>query len=103
MSGLYSNNSLVVWNGNTKSGSPGITEFYQSLPGSNHRLSSFDCQPVQSASATTSVLVSCVGSVKFDGQPSEKRFSQDFLLTKEGEVWKVDSDCFRFIEHQFTN
>ena len=103
MSGLYSVNSLVVWNGNTKSGSAGITEFYQSLPGSSHRLLSFDCHPIQSASATASVLVSCMGTVQFDGQTSEKRFSQDFLLTKEGEVWKVASDCFRYTEHQFTN
>lgn len=100
MSGLYSSNSLVVWNGNTKSGSAGIVEFYQSLPGSNHRLLSFDCQPVQSTSVATSVLVSCKGSVKFDGQSSEKKFSQNFLLTKEGEVWKVGSDCFRFLDHQ---
>ncbi len=102
MPGLYSNNSLVVWNGNSKSGSSSIIEFYQSLPGSSHRLFSFDCHPVQIASSATSVLVCCMGSVKFDGQSSEKRFSQDFVLTKTGEVWKVDSDCFRYIEHQVT-
>ena len=100
MSGLYSSKSLVIWNGNTKCGLDVIIEFYQSLPATNHRLFSFDCQPVQSTTAITSVLVSCKGSVKFDGQSSEKRFSQVFLLTKEGEVWKVGSDCFRFLDNQ---
>ena len=99
MSGLYSSKSVVIWNGNMKSGSSNIMEFYLSLPGSNHRLTTFDCQPVLSSSATTSVMVCCRGSVKFDGQPSEKLFSQNFLLSKEGEVWKVVSDCFRFSNH----
>ena len=97
MSGLYSDKSLVIWNGNTKSGAVDIMSFYQSLPGTNHHISSFDCQPVLTSSSA--VLVSCKGSVKFDGKPTEEqRFSQDFLLNKEGEVWKVGSDCFRFLD-----
>ena len=96
MSGLYSDNSLVVWNGNANSGAGNIMNFYQSLPGTVHRIFSFDCQPVLTSSST--VLISCKGAVKFDGQPSEQRFSQDFLLNKEGEVWKVGSDCFRFLD-----
>lgn len=70
--------------------------FYQSLPGTSHRVLSYDCQPV--LSSTSTVLISCKGMVKFDGETSERRFSQDFLLNKEGEVWKVGSDCFRFLD-----
>lgn len=73
-------------------------DFYQSLPGSNHRIVSFDCQPVLPSSIST-VLISCMGMVKFDGESAEKKFSQYFLLKKEGEVWKVGSDCFRFLDN----
>lgn len=96
MSGLYSDASLAIWNGNTQSGASNIMNFYQSLPGTVHKVQSLDCQPVLSSSNT--VLISCKGTVKFDGEASEKRFSQDFLLNKEGEVWKVGSDCFRFLD-----
>lgn len=96
MSGFYSNASRVVWNGNTHSSAAKISDFYQSLPGSNHRVFSYDCQPILSAAST--VLVSCKGVVKLDGEREERKFSQNFLLSKEGEVWKVASDCFRFVE-----
>ena len=96
MSGLYSDTSLVVWNGNTQSGAANIMAFYQSLPGSVHRVTCFDCQPV--LSSTSTVLISCRGFVQFDGESREKKFSQNFLLNKEGEVWKVGSDCFRFVD-----
>jgi hypothetical protein len=43
------------------------------------------------------ILVIVEGLVKFDGHKAEN-FSQNFLLTVEGAVWKVASDCFRFIE-----
>jgi NTF2-related export protein 1/2 len=96
MSGLYSDTSLVIWNGNTQSGAANIMNFYQSLPGTVHRVQSLDCQPILSSVST--ILITCMGMVKFDGEAAEKRFSQDFLLNKEGEVWKVGSDCFRFLD-----
>lgn len=91
---------MVIWNGNTKCGASDIMNFYQSLPGTTHKVLSFDCQPMSSTSSigSSSVLVSCLGSVKFDGQTQEQRFSQNFLLNKEGAVWKVTSDCFRYVD-----
>lgn len=98
ISGFYSDSSLLVWNGHTKSGVVDITNFYQSLPGSEHALLTFDCQPVADGQGQTTVLVVCGGLVKFDGQDNEENFSQNFLLSKQGEVWKVGSDCFRFLD-----
>ena len=47
----------------------------------------------------TTVLVSCEGVVKFDGHSNDQElFSQNFLLTKQGGVWKIGSDCFRFLD-----
>ena len=51
----------------------------------------------QAIPGQTTVLVIVEGLVKFDGHKAEQ-FSQNFLLTAEGgKVWKVASDCFRFI------
>lgn len=99
ISGFYSDTSFAVWNGHPKSGVAEISSFYQSLPGSEHRITSYDCQPIQDGQSQSSVLVACQGMVKFDGQESEELFSHNFILTKQGDVWKVASDCFRFLDH----
>lgn len=44
----------------------------------------------------TSILVVVGGTVEYEGSKS-KIFSQNFVLTAEGKVWKVVSDCFRLI------
>ena len=47
MSKLYSANTTIVWNGNVvKGGSENVTEFFNSLPATEHTLHSLDCQPV---------------------------------------------------------
>lgn len=98
IAGFYSDTSFVVWNGHPKTGSTEIASFYQSLPISEHRVTCFDAQPMQDGQAQSSVLVACHGMVKFDGQPREELFTQNFILTKQGDVWKVASDCFRFLD-----
>ncbi|KAK2551106.1 NTF2-related export protein 2 [Acropora cervicornis] len=100
MSKLYSSDTTIVWNGNVvKGGSEVVTEFFNGLPATEHTLHSLDCQPVSDHAipGQTTVLVIVEGLVKFDGHKAEL-FSQNFLLTAEGgKVWKVASDCFRFI------
>ena len=98
IAGFYSDTSFVVWNGHPKTGSTEIASFYQSLPISEHRVTCFDAQPMQDGQGQSSVLVACHGMVKFDGQPREELFTQNFILTKQGDVWKVASDCFRFLD-----
>ncbi|CAH3113928.1 unnamed protein product [Pocillopora meandrina] len=101
MSKLYSENTTIVWNGNVvKGGSAKVTDFFNNLPATEHTLHSLDCQPVsdQAIPGQTTVLVVVEGLVKYDGHKMH-RFSQNFLLTAEGgTVWKVASDCFRFIQ-----
>ncbi|KAL9973427.1 hypothetical protein ACROYT_G019889 [Oculina patagonica] len=100
MSKLYSENTTIIWNGNlVNGGSAKVTEFFNGLPATEHTLHSLDCQPVsdQAIPGQTTVLVVTEGTVKYDGHQA-KQFSQNFLLTAEGgKVWKVASDCFRFI------
>lgn len=102
LTGFYYEGSLVVWNGNPYSGVQDISVFYQSLPNSQHTIECFDCQPVLDSQGTTTVMVNCEGVVSFDVQPgnqhNEESFSQNFILVKQGDVWKLSSDCFRFLD-----
>ena len=45
----------------------------------------------------TSILVVTEGRVKYDGHEDES-FSENFLLAEQSGVWKIVSDCFRFID-----
>ncbi|KXJ12559.1 NTF2-related export protein 1 [Exaiptasia diaphana] len=102
---LYSASSTVVWNGNVINGDlEKLMDFYTNLPSSEHTLYSLDCQPVteNAIPGRNTILIVVEGCVKFEGHKSEN-FSQNFLLTVEGsseggQVWRVASDCFRFIE-----
>ena len=44
---------------------------------------------------STTIAVFVSGTVEYEDSKS-KIFSQNFVLTAEGAVWKVVSDCFRF-------
>ena len=48
------------------------------------------------------VLVTCEGTVAFTtigtaGENRKERFSESFLLVKQDELWKIVSDCVRFL------
>ena len=45
----------------------------------------------------TTILVTAEGTVSFgDGRP--EYFNQNFMLTALDNVWKIASDCFRYID-----
>lgn len=46
----------------------------------------------------TTVLVCCEGIVGYDEHSNEQSFTQNFLLIKQSDVWKIGSDCFRFLD-----
>ena len=96
VSKLYSDSSSLVWNGHHIKGSDKLNEFFVSLPTTVHNIYSMDCQPVseRAVPGSTSIAVFVSGTVGYeDSKP--KVFSQNFVLTAEGKVWKVVSDCFR--------
>lgn len=100
IAGFYSEGSVVVWNGNHVVGASNITSLYQSFPGSEHKVHCLDCQPVTTGDVQSqrTVLVACQGEVKYDDTNSIRSFTHNFILVKQGEVWKVASDCFRFLD-----
>ncbi len=97
VAGFYYEGSVAVWNGNNVVGATNITNMYQSFPGTDHVVHCLDCQPVATGDTRT-VLVACQGEVKYDGDDRVRPFTQTFMLIKHGEVWKVASDCLRFLD-----
>ena len=41
------------------------------------------------------LLVSCAGQVTFGGHGNPSAFTHQFILNREGEIWKVTSETFR--------
>ncbi|XP_065177628.1 NTF2-related export protein 2-like [Sycon ciliatum] len=99
MAPLYSDASQFLWNGWCGHGLAQVMQLLQRVPSSEHTLHTLDCQPVAAAACngSTQVLVSTEGHVKYDGDGKTHCFSQQFVLLSEDGVWKILSDCFRFI------
>jgi hypothetical protein len=43
---FYQDQSIVLWNGNPLKGVPVLTEWFKSLPSSEHTIESLDCHPI---------------------------------------------------------
>lgn len=96
MAKLYLDNGLLTWNGIGASGKESIEKYIQELPASEHTISTLDAHPVLDEAVGTQItlLIQVSGTVKFHEQ-STKMFQQTFLITAQGDKWKIVSDCFR--------
>lgn len=67
-----------------------------SLPASEHILLCLDAQPVvdDAVAGQLTYLIAAAGTVKFQDNAS-KPFQQTFIITAQGDKWKIVSDCFR--------
>jgi len=99
LSKLYTTSSTEIWNGNPHQGETKILEFINNLPPSEHVIHSLDCQPVLEivTPGRTTVLVTVEGTVSFNNE-KPRYFNQNFMLTAVDNVWKIASDCFRYID-----
>lgn len=95
MARLYLDTAVAVWNGNGTTGKDDIQKFFQELPSTEHTITTLDAQPVIDAAITQKTLLIMVsGSSRIQGnQP--KQFQQTFMITAQGDKWKIVSDCFR--------
>lgn len=58
----------------------------------------FVCAPTaQVYGGATAVLVSAEGSVQYESEGKPHNFTQQFVLLEQDGVWKIASDCFRFL------
>lgn len=96
MSRLYLENGIAVWNGNEIMGSDNIQNFFIGLPDIEHNVQSFDAQPVidETISNQQTLLLIVAGTVRIK-KTTSKPFQQTFMITAQGDKWKIVRDCFR--------
>ncbi|XP_053673306.1 NTF2-related export protein [Anopheles nili] len=96
MSRLYLDTALLVWNGNGAKGKEEIQKYFHQLPRSEHTVTTLDAQPVidDAVSSQLTFIMQVSGSVRFHEIPT-KQFQQTFMITAQGDKWKIVSDCFR--------
>ncbi|VDM22454.1 unnamed protein product, partial [Hydatigera taeniaeformis] len=90
----------LIWNGNQVVGRQAVADFLSTkLPKSQTTVHTISAQPVQKllSGDNTVVMVNIVGSMKFEGNPP-KMFAETFFLIKDGNLWRIQSTTFRFIE-----
>lgn len=89
-------NAVAVWNGNGVTGKDNIQSFYQSLPSSEHTVTTFDAQPVIDEATTNqkTLLISVSGLFRALNN-SAKQFQQSFVICAQADKWKIVNDCFR--------
>ncbi|XP_050417400.1 NTF2-related export protein 1 [Patella vulgata] len=94
---LYEESATCVWNGNTFKGATDIVQFYESLPITQHNITSINAVPLLESltPGQTTIVVTVFGTVKYDKQT--KSFYQNFTLSSHSTVWKIISDVFRFL------
>jgi NTF2-related export protein 1/2 len=91
---LYMDNGLLVYNGNGFTGSANIAKFLSELPLTHHTISTLDAQPIVDTSAGKTILIQTSGIVKIENNRS-RAFQQTFLVTAQGDKWKIVTDTFR--------
>lgn len=96
MSRLYLDSAILAWNGNGTNGKENIQKFFLELPSTEHSIATLDAQPVndEATSNQKTLLVMVSGMFRLQGNPP-KQFQQTFMITAEGDKWKIASDCFR--------
>lgn len=96
MSRLYLDNGSLIWNGNGAVGKENIEKYVLELPASEHNIGTLDSQPIidDAVGSQTTFLIQVTGTVKF-AEHHTKPFQQTFMITAQGDKWKIVTDCFR--------
>lgn len=96
MARLYMDNAIAVWNGNEVIGKDNIQQFFVSLPDIEHTVQSYDAQPVidETIANQQTLLLIVAGTIRIRNKVS-KPFQQTFMITAQGDKWKIVRDCFR--------
>ncbi|VEN55354.1 unnamed protein product [Callosobruchus maculatus] len=96
---LYLDTGLLSWNGNGVTGNQNILKFMIDLPTTDHSITTLDAQPIldSAVNGQLSFIIQVSGSVRYQDKPS-KTFQQNFVVTAQGDKWKIVSDCFRLQE-----
>uniref|UniRef100_A0A914ZSK1 NTF2-related export protein n=2 Tax=Parascaris TaxID=6254 RepID=A0A914ZSK1_PARUN len=94
---LYVDSATLLWNGNLVEGIDNIARFWESIPATEHSLSSVNCQMgIEEVNGCQPLIVLSVGTVVIGGMTHA--FSQTFVLVTDDGKYKILSDRFRFID-----
>lgn len=96
MSRLYMDNAIAVWNGNEVIGKDNIQQFFVGLPDLEHTVATYDAQPIidETVSNQQTLLLIVAGTIRIKSKIT-KPFQQTFMITAQGDKWKIVRDCFR--------
>ncbi|XP_023014035.1 NTF2-related export protein 1 [Leptinotarsa decemlineata] len=99
ISRLYLDTGVLAWNGNGVTGNENILKFMIDLPATDHVINTLDAQPIldSAVNGQLTFMIQVTGSVKYQ-EKTPKSFQQNFIVTAQGDKWKVVSDCFRLQE-----
>lgn len=105
MARLYLDNAILVWNGNGTNGNDNIQKYLQELPPSEHSIVTLDAQPVidDALQNQKTMLITVSGILRWQSKQGSKQFQQTFMITAQGDKWKIVSDCFRIQDALSTN
>ncbi|XP_072399475.1 NTF2-related export protein [Diabrotica undecimpunctata] len=96
---LYLETGLLSWNGNGVTGNENILKFMIDLPPSSFTIQTLDAQPVLDTvvNGQLTFIIQVTGNVKYQDK-TPKTFQQNFIITAQGDKWKIVSDCMRLQE-----
>ncbi|XP_055855880.1 NTF2-related export protein [Episyrphus balteatus] len=96
MNRLYLDTGVFVWNGSGALGKDNIQKLQIELPSSEHNLYALDAQPIidDAVAGQLTYAIQTGGTVKYMDNPV-KQFQQTFIITAQGDKWKIASDSYR--------
>ncbi|KAJ2847972.1 Nuclear transport factor 2 [Coemansia brasiliensis] len=92
---LYSDVSMMTWEGTQHLGTANIMEKLVTLPFQRiaHKITTIDTQP--SIQGTNAIIISITGQLMFDDEPKPQQFCQTFQLVNNNNSFFIFNDVFR--------
>ncbi|CAL8108171.1 unnamed protein product [Orchesella dallaii] len=99
VSQLYLETSVLIWDGNPLLGQDQIQKCFEQLPSLTFNVMTMDSHPINplAVGPRKTFIIKTAGVYRVSGPGSQKQFSQDIVLTTEGDKWRIASDTFRTV------
>ncbi|CAL8119220.1 unnamed protein product [Orchesella dallaii] len=96
---FYLETSVMIWDGNPVLGRDQIQKFIEHLPSLTFSLNAMDTHPasVLAVGPRKAYFIKIAGMYRVSGPGCQKQFSQDIIVTAEGDKWRIASDIFRTV------
>lgn len=99
MGKLYKDDAVLSWNGHGTKGNEEIVKYITELPPCDHELKCMDIHKLTTEACQNQIayLISTSGNVRYKNM-TKIYFNQNFIISAEGDKWKIVSDVFRLQE-----